>query len=168
VSRRSKQPWVFMRHPETGGTSWVPDNPGVVADQEKRGWIVAEQRPAHRPVNLAARKHFEELGRQRLLLVVTCSGGNRPHDLEVLLTAGRDPWPGGIELYLLGGKWEGQEASNGLRYGAGFSPRTRPRCPRCPAKPPILAATLRCELENMMRASGSEPARRTVDFRELC
>ena len=34
-----------MRHQETGDTHWFPDNPGVVADQESRGWQVADPPP---------------------------------------------------------------------------------------------------------------------------
>jgi len=45
MSNRSGQPWQFMRHPETGGEHWFPDNPGVVADQESRGWQVADPPP---------------------------------------------------------------------------------------------------------------------------
>jgi hypothetical protein len=43
MTREEKdQRWVLMRHPETGGEHLFPDNPGVVADQEERGWRVAE------------------------------------------------------------------------------------------------------------------------------
>jgi hypothetical protein len=47
LTREEKdQGWVFMWHPETGGEHYFPDNPGVVVDQESRGWQHAEPRTA--------------------------------------------------------------------------------------------------------------------------
>ena len=34
--------WAYLEHPETGGITRVPDDEGVIATQEARGWVRAE------------------------------------------------------------------------------------------------------------------------------
>lgn len=35
--------WVYMVHPASGGTSHVPDQPGVVVAHQARGWELADE-----------------------------------------------------------------------------------------------------------------------------
>lgn len=35
--------FVYMTHPVTGGSTWTPDRPGVVAHHEARGWVVSAE-----------------------------------------------------------------------------------------------------------------------------
>ena len=167
MSRRTRQQWEFLRHPETGGEHWVPDNPGVVPMFKERGWQVADPGTAQRPDNRDINRWQAERDSRSAILTVTCGGGNRPHDPEVLLTAGRELWPGGAELYLHGAMWETVDGGDGFRYWPDFPARTSPQCPRCPAKPPILASKLRAELDNILGDSGGAPVRRRIDFRDL-
>lgn len=162
------QRWVFMRHPETGGTTWVPDNPGVVKDQGGRGWQVAEPERGQRPPGTYRSNHerLAKLDRQTALLEITCDGGKRhPHDLEVLLVAGRDLRPGGTELFIRGSEWDWRDGGDGFKYGTAFPSQTSPICGRCQAKPTIAAKKLEMALDAMLRDSKGAPVVQRVDFR---
>lgn len=34
--------WAYLEHPDTGGMTCVPDEPGVIAAHEARGWVRAD------------------------------------------------------------------------------------------------------------------------------
>lgn len=176
MSNRSGQRWVFLRHQETGGTHWVPDNPGVVPDFEGSGWHVAEPGNGERPPGTyrSDRDRLAEPDSQLALLEVTCDGGKRhPHDVEVLLVAGRDLRPGGSDLFLRASQrdpagWDTRDGDDGFRYYPDYPAQASRKCSRCRATPVITAEKLRKALDAMLRHSKGEPVVLRVDFRRIC
>lgn len=51
--------WLYIVHPATGGTGWIPDTPGVLAHHRGRGWEQAEPPVEEEPEPLAAARDAE-------------------------------------------------------------------------------------------------------------
>jgi len=136
----------------------------------EQGWQVAEPGESQRPplTYRSDRKRLAEMDSRQVLLEVTCDGGRRhPHDLEVLLVAGRDLRPGGTDLYLRGAEWEYRNGADGFRYWPDYPARTSPKCPQCPARPRFTESMLRAELDRLLVDSAGAPVRHRTDYRSL-
>jgi hypothetical protein len=124
MSNRSGQRWVFMRHGETGGSTWVPDDPDVVSSHEQRGWYVAlpPDGVSKGPARAAeSRKNRSSYGRSRsgslLVLEFVCAPDGFPgHGAEVIARIGRDlvGVTRGTFIFGRGGRWTTAGESNKL------------------------------------------------------
>lgn len=65
------QEWLYVEHPATGGAGWIPDNPGVLAHHQGRGWAQAVP-----PVEVV------EVGPPEPALEAPEINGPQPGDLE--------------------------------------------------------------------------------------
>jgi hypothetical protein len=150
-----------MRHSVTGDEHLFPDNPGVVADQQERGWQVVETGLVRNP----RKKVMPDPSEQYVVLEITCGRpGDPEHGEQVLVRVALDPQRP-EHIFLIGaGEWQTRDADDGFRYVIEHGPRTDSHCPvrGCPTHVTHTAETLRKYLEALSRHSDGHATRQRV------